>query len=370
MRKRQSLIYVLRFLVIVPFVLVVATFAWWLNLPRGFGLMAQGLGQERHPAEFDVAFVGMRPGIAELPVQLFYMPITPILGITAHYWSIIAPLRIDAVTHTLQVPVQGGRMRFAAPLGLAGPSNFRLRTVLIGEPGAPYALDAGVVSDSSIDPSVPPASLDIPLIAVTGGEYRFDGALALWRRTQNREANPYGFSPRDDSPAPPQLIWDGLRAVTARVDLTPYAIASFEVPSDWAGDGWKNEGYQLSRPHATLTNKVLNLPHGVSVPLPFARECASSPQFTVVAGDRIPQWSRIDGLWRPMPRRVWEELLRSPSAPGVDVRFAALTSGRPSLDRVESFTVLARTRGKYRLFAACPNPHYDSVGVTWIDIVV
>lgn len=358
----------LRFLIIVPFVVVLAACAWWLNVPRGLGLMAQGFGQQRHPVEFDIEFVGMPANVSEVPVSFLYMPKTPVLGITAHYWSSIAPMRIDAITRTLQVPVHAGRARWSAPLGFAGFSNFRLQTVSIGDAGSPYALSA-TVADPSVDPSIAPRGLDIPLIAVSGGEYRFDGAIALWRRTENSAGNPYGFAAGADDAVPAQAIWDGLRVLTARVDLAPYPLLSFDLPSDWAGDGWKNEGYQLSRPHATLTNKVLTLPRGVSVPLPFTRECTLPPQLTVVAGDRIPQWSRIDGLWRPMPRRVWEALLAGARAPGLEVHFLP-RAGRPSLDRVESFGVLARAAGKYRLFAACPNPHYDSLGVAWIDVVV
>lgn len=361
----------MRFLIViatVALVAVLAVCAWWLNVPRSVGLMAQGFGQQRQPVEFDIEFVGLGANVAEVPVYLFYVPATPIFGITAHYWSIIAPLRIDTISRTLRVPVHAGRVRWTAPLGLAGLSNFRLQSVSIGDAGAPYALSATVASDASL-PATAPRDLDIPLIAISSGEYRFNGALALWNRTENREENPYD-SPRNGNAVGAQVLWDGLRVVTARVDLTPYPMGSFVLPADWAGDGWKNEGYQLSRPHATLTDKVLTLSRGVSVPLPFARECSSPPQFTVVAGERVPQWSRIDGLWRPISRTAWEALLGGTRASGLDVHFVPRVAGRPSLDRVESFTVLARTNGKYRLFAACPNPHYDSVGVTWIDVSV
>jgi len=264
--------------------------------------------------------------------------------------------------------VHEGRVRWTAPLGLAGFSNFRLQSVNVGEAGAPYALRATNASDPSIDPSTAPRSLDIPLIGVGGGEYRYDGAIALWRRTGNDGANPYVYSPRADS-VPAQLIWDGLRVLHARIDLAPYPLGTFVVPVDWEGEGWKNEGFQLARPHATLTGKALSVAPGVSVPLPFARECASPPQFAVVAGNHIPEWSRIDGVWRPISRSVWEELARGAQTPELDARFVPRATSSASLDRVEFFNVLARAGGTYRLFAACQNSHYGSLGVTWIDVI-
>jgi len=42
----------MRFLIgiaIFALVAVLAVCAWWLNVPRSVGLMAQGLGQQRHP---------------------------------------------------------------------------------------------------------------------------------------------------------------------------------------------------------------------------------------------------------------------------------------------------------------------------------
>jgi hypothetical protein len=363
----------LRFSAIAVIVVALLAICWWLNVPRSEQLMAQGLDQQRHPVDFDIQFIGIDSNVSQVPVWLFYVPKTPILGISAHYWSIIAPFRIDTITRTFQVPVREGRVRWTAPLGLAGFSNFRLQSVNVGEAGAPYALQATTVSDPSIDPSTAPRSLDIPLIALSGGEYRYDGAIALWRRTGNDRTNPYDTNPyvhsarADDVPA--QLIWDGLRVLHARIDLAPYPIGTFVVPVDWKGEGWNNEGFQLTRPHATLTDKALSVVPGVSVPLPFAFECASPPQFFVVAGNRIPEWSTIDGVWRPISRPVWEELLRGAQTPELDVRFVPRTKGGASLDRVEFLTVLARASGTYRLFAACPNSHYGSLGVMWIDVI-
>jgi hypothetical protein len=47
---------------------------------------------------------------------------------------------------------------------------------------------------------------------------------------------------------------------------------------------------------------------------------------------------------------VWEAMLGGARASAVDVHFVPLTVGA-------------------HLFAACPNPHYDSLGVTWIDVI-
>ncbi|MEO6990833.1 MAG: hypothetical protein ABI346_00715, partial [Candidatus Baltobacteraceae bacterium] len=167
-----------------------------------------------------------------------------------------------------------------------------------------------------------------------------------------------------------QLIWDGLRALHARIDLAAYPVATFIVPSGWHGEGWKNEGFQLTRPGATLTDKALTIAPGAWVPLPFSRECASPPQFAVAGSARIPEWSRIEGLWRPVSRFVWQALLRNEQPSALDVRFVPRRGGDTSLVHVESFAVLARASGTFRLLAACANPHYDSVGVTWVDIAV
>jgi hypothetical protein len=337
----------------------------WLNLPRSVPLFVQGIGQARNPVDFDFQFVGMPPGVSRIPVELYYFPQTPISGITLHYWSIIAPPRIDTIQRTLEVEVAGGRARWQAPLALAGLSNYRLRSVWFDAQGSPYRLTMAETPDRS----KAPRNLDIPSIAVSDGAYRFDGALALWRRLGDDE-NAYAYAPRvDDIDAP--LFWDGLRSVSARVDLAPYPIASFVVPQEWEGAGWHNQGYQRSRSHATVTDKALELDAGVSVPLPFARECASPPQFAIVAANATPPWSHIYGLWRPLARTTWEAFARqSPPPPDLSVRFGPAAGGAPSLDRVEFFDVLGRAAGTFRLFAACPNPHYGSVGVTWIDITV
>lgn len=343
----------------------------WLNVLRSIPLTVQALGQERHPVDFAIEFGGLDPSVSRVPVQLFYYPQTPIFGISAHWRSIVAPLRIDKITRSLKVDVQSGKVHFAAPLGLVGVSNFRLQRVDVGEQGAPYAVTASVdLNDpANVDRSKAPRSLDLPLVAESSGRLVYDGPIALWGRLESGDGNPYVYSPRAGV-VPAQLIWDGLRSLDARIDLAPYAMATFVVPADWQGEGWKNEGYRLTRAHATLTDKALDVAAGNAVPLPFARECELPPQFALVAESRIPKWSRIDGLWRPVLRRDWEELLRAPQASGVAVRFVPNAGGTRSLAGVEAFDVSARAGGTYRLLAACPNPDYGSLAVTWIDVIV
>jgi hypothetical protein len=336
----------------------------WLNLPGSARLALAGIGLEAHPVVFDFEFTGLGANVATVPVQLFYFPRTPILGITAHYWSALAPLRIDTITRTLAVAVRAGRARWTAPLGLTGLSNYRLRILQVGDGDAPYRLEASETPDVSSAPR----NLDLPAISVSDGDYRFDGPAGLWRRPGDA-ANPYVYSPRyGDLSAP--VIWDGLRALHVRVDLAPYPIATFVVPADWEGEGWKNQGFQLSRPSATLTDRTLETTRDVSIPLPFARECSARPQFVVVSGARIPPWSRIAGLWRPLPLRAWAELLRQPPAAGIGVHFRDHAPGAATLDHVAFFDVTPRAKGTFRIFAACPSSHYASTAVTWLDIGV
>ncbi len=338
---------------------------FWLNVPRSIPLMVQGAGLQRQPAEFDIEWTGLGREVSHVPLELYYFPLTPVYGITSHYVSIISPLQIDTIHRTIDVPVRDGRARFSAPLGLLGLSNYRLQGLQLGADEAPYRLKAAAPQD----PSQAPKDLDIPSIVVRDGEYRFDGALALWRLAASGDANPYVYSSRvGDVDAP--ILWDGLRTLRARIDLAPYPVSSFVAGAGWDGAGWKNLGYELTRPHATLTDTKLTLERNLSVPLPFSRECESPPQFTVVSDARTPGWSRIAGLWRPVSRNDWEALLRAGRTADLTVRFVPAASGRASLERREFFDVLGRTSGTYRLFAACPNPRYDSVAVTWIDIAV
>lgn len=93
--------------------------------------MAQGIGQQTRPVDFDIEFTGLSAGVSGLSVQLMYVPQSPVLGITEHYWSIIAPLRVDTISRTLQIPANHGNVHWTAPLGLAGLSNYRLQSVQV-----------------------------------------------------------------------------------------------------------------------------------------------------------------------------------------------------------------------------------------------
>ena len=360
----------LRIVAIVAGLLAIVALCIWLNVPGSLVLLVQTLGPQRQPVDFDIELAGLSPRISKLRVESFYFPKTPIFGITEHYWSIIAPLHIDTITRTLDVAVHNGHVHWFAPLGLAGLSNYRLQSVRVGEQEAPYSVEFSSREDRSSDPR----GLDIPLIAVTGGDYRFDGALALWQRPGDAD-NPYVYSPAVGEISR-EVIWDGLRTLHARIDLAPYPLATFVVPADWNGAGWKNEAYRATRPGAVLTSQALDVVTGASIPLPFQRECAA-PQFAVVSGGRVPKWSRIYGLWRPVPRPVWESLKRQPQAPGLTVRSTLPVSAHAADNRVtanafdthvELLGVFARSSGVYRLFAACPNAHYASLAVTWLDV--
>jgi hypothetical protein len=343
----------------------------WLNVPGSLVLLIQTLGPQRQPVDFDIEFAGLNPRVSSLRVESFYFPKTPIFGITEHYWSMIAPLQIDTITRSLDVAVHNGHVHWVAPLGLVGLSNYRLQSVRVGAQEAPYSVEFSSRQDRSNEPS----GLDIPLIAVTGGDYRFDGALALWQRPGDAEANPYVYSPAIGEVSR-EVIWDGLRTLHARIDLAPYPLATFIVPADWNGAGWKNEAYRATRPGATLTNQALDIATGASIPLPFQRECAA-PEFAVASGNGVPKWSRIYGLWRPVPRSAWEKLKREPHVQGIVLRSTPArrasaaryrVTANASSPRVEFVTVLARSSGAYRLFAACPNAHYASLPVTWLDV--
>jgi hypothetical protein len=347
----------------------------WLQAPGSLILMVQGAGSQRHPVDFDIEFPGIAANVSHVQVELSYYPRTPILGISKHWTTIISPPEIDQIHRSLQVPVNAGRVHFTAPLALAGLSNFRLTDVQIGADAgeAPYSLEARVAGDvSSAQPAAPP-NLDIPLLAVSDGQVRYDGPRALWLRVDAGDGtNPYSYDPRAVESALP-IVWDGLQAFHARVDLAPYPLVTFVVPDGWAMDGWKNDGGNsggsLIRSQARLTTQALVLSPGVTVPLPFARECTAPPQVAVVRAARLPAWSQIDGTWRPVSRSVWTTLVGLARPPDLDVRFVPGTAGG-SLDRMESFSVRARAIGAYRIFAACPDAHYDSSAVAWVDVIV
>jgi hypothetical protein len=60
-------------------------------------------------------------------------------------------------------------------------------------------------------------------------------------------------------------------------------------------------------------------------------------------------------------------LVRSNTRRSLDVRLARLPR---NIDDVAPLEIAFNVAGSYRLFAACRNPHYASVAVTWIDAVV
>jgi hypothetical protein len=337
----------------------------WLNVPYSLVLLAQAIGSQRQPVTFDVEYTGLRPEVRSLRVVLYYFPKTPIYGVTQHYWSIIAPPHIDNIVRSVDVPVHGGRAAWSAPYALLGLSNYRLQIVTAGEQSSPYAFEFG----TAVDQAAGPRGLDIPLIAVTEGDYRFDGALALWRRPNDDDVNPYVYSPAVDE-VTREIIWGGLRSMRMHFDLAPYALSTFVVPADWNGDGWKNEAYRLTRHGATLTDKGLDVDAGETLALPFARQCKAAPQVTVVGAGHIPHWSRLSGLWRPVPRAAWELVTKAPSAPGLQLTFVPGARGAPDIHVPERFTLTARKAAGYRILAACPNPHYQSVAVTWLDVSV
>ena len=337
----------------------------WLNIPYSLVLLVQTLGPQRQPVSFNVQYAGLNPDVRSLRVTLYYMPKTPIYGVTEHYWSIIAPLHIDNIERSLDVPVRDGRASWSAPYGLAGLSNYRLQIVTAGEQTQPYFFEFG----TAVDQTAGPRDLDIPLINAAEGNYRFDGAMALWRRPNDSDLNPYVYSPAIDE-VTREVVWSGLRSMNLQLDLAPYRLSTFVVPADWNGDGWKNEGYRSIRPRATLTDKGLDADAGERIPLPFARDCTEAPQVAVVDTGHIPAWSRIQGLWRPVPRDAWQRVRGGAQDHGIALRFVAGAKGAPNIHVPERFELTALKAGGYRVLAACPNPHYASVAVTWLDVSV
>ena len=89
-----------------------------------------------------------------------------------------------------------------------------------------------------------------------------------------------------------------------------------------------------------------------------------------MSATRLPGWSQIDGTWRPVSRSEWAALGRSAGSPDLEVRFLPGSGAGKALDRTEYFLVRSRSMGAHRLFAACPNQHYDSLAVAWIDVIV
>lgn len=350
--------------VVVAGCLALLGLAVWLNLPSSLTLLVQSIGQQRHPVAFDLQFAAAPSG-RPAQIELRYVPRTPILGITAHYWSIIAPLHIDNITRTQSVQPQGGHVRFVAPLGLLGLSGYRLQSIGV----RPFG-DADSAPDIEVGPTegdAEPMRQQTPLARIDDGAYTFDGALALWGLSGvGREAAGFTYSPRATDPTR-QVIWPGLRAVHARIDFESYPVTALAAPAGWEGYGWHRDGINLSRAGAKLSDRRLETKRGARFALPFSGNCTAAPRLAVVTLAGAPAWSRIDGLWRPVALDTWDRLVRSSMQRALDPR-----TGLPprSLDDVVPLEIAAIAPGSYRLFATCGNPHYRSVAVTWLDVVV
>jgi hypothetical protein len=345
-------------------VLAVIAVGIWLNFPTAFVLLVQALGEQRHPVDFDIQFVGA-PASRTAQIELWYVPRTPIFGITEHYWSIIAPLHVDNITWHKSVQPKDGHVRFTAPLGLVGLSGYRLQSIGIRPSG-----DADAAPDLELGPTdddAEPVSQLVPPAHVDDGTYTFDGAFTLWGMTGvAREAAGVYYSPRATDRTR-EVIWPGLRALRARVDFAAYPLPTFQAPVVWTGFGWRKYGSNLFRTGATLTDRRLEARRGAHFAIPFSGECAAGASFAVVALANAPAWSNIDGLWRPVARQTWDKLARASGQRSLTVR---LTRVPRSLDDVAPLELVADAAGSYRLFAVCPNPHYASVAATLIDVVV
>jgi hypothetical protein len=349
---------------IVSAVLFIIALGIWLNFPTAFVLLAQAVGEQRNPVAFDLQFVDA-PASRPAQVEVWYEPRTPIFGITEHYWSIIAPLHVDNITWHESVLPKDGHVRFTAQLGLVGLSGYRLQSIGVrpfGDADEAIHLELG-----STEGDAEPTRQPIPLARVDNGTYTFDGALTLWRLTgAGEETAGFAYSPRASDPTR-QIIWPGLRAVRARIDLATYPVTALAAPVAWEGYGWHRDGINLSRAGATLSDRRLETKRAARFAIPFSGDCAARPRFAVVTLANVPAWSRIEGLWRPVASETWERLMRSSTRGALDTHIAR--SPR-SLDDVAPLEINAIAQGSYRLFATCGNPHYRSVAVTWLDAVV
>lgn len=345
--------------------------AVWLNLPRSLAMCVQAIGQQRHPVAFDVQFVGVAIR-SPVEVEIRYVPQTPIFGITEHYWSIIAPLHIDNITRVERMEPQDGHVRFAAPMGLVGLSGYRLQSIGLHLAGADADNETRVELGQTNNPRVEPLSMGVPDAVVNDGTYTFDGPLALWGMTGAQDdTTGVVFSPRAFNPTR-QVIWDGLRALVARIDLTHYPLPAFQTPVGWEGLGWKSAGINLSRPGATLTERRLEMRRDAIVRVPFTRDCNATPRFVSMRTASAPAWSNIEGLWRPVEVGSWVNLDTEPGVSAPRTRFVGRS--KPPPDGVEAVEIRPDMRllssGTFRVFAMCPEPHYGSVAVTWLDVVV
>jgi hypothetical protein len=356
------------------FALVIAAavaVCWWLRFPGSLFVLARTLGDARRPVTFDYTFVGP-PAPVNAEVNATYIATTPIFGISQHWVNIIAPMTVDTINKKLDATVAPGRLTFQVPLGIPGLSGFRLRyvSVLYGRTSPDVATD---LSASPTDSGDAPTRMTIPEARSTDGTFDYDGPLALWAMTgSTNDATGFVYAPRVVMTTR-EVLWDGLRSVRARVDLTHYPMPAFQPPVGWTATGWGLSGvtYTHAPTHATLTDQGLVIARDARVPMPFSRDCTTMPEFAAVAPHDVPAWSpwpQPNGLWRAVPVADWRALVaRARNAP-LTTKF--VPSARPPADGIEAVDLDGRTVGKYRLFAACPSPHYGSVAVVWIDVEV
>jgi hypothetical protein len=340
--------------------------AVWLNLPSSAVWFVRGIADQRHPVAFDFGLARLPRSAAGVDVTLSYVPKTPILGISEHYWSIIAPLHIDIVTRQMHFAIADGHIRFEGPTALVGLSNFRLSSAVLDvSTGHGDALQVGL-ADTGDQPA--PQSSTIPLSRTERGTYIFEGPLALWRLTGVRdEKTGLMYSPRAPS-IMREVLSPDVRAVRVRIDFAAYPTPTFQAPADWSGDGWHRDGSNFTQAGAKLTDQELTIRRGVTLRIPFSRDCSSPPQFAAVTKSEQPAWSAWAGLWAPIASQTWQEFQRAHAVHDVRVEF--VPAHTPPPDGFEAVRIQATGAGTHRLFAACPSPHYDSVAVTWIDVVV
>jgi hypothetical protein len=190
----------------------------------------------------------------------------------------------------------------------------------------------------------------------------------LWRLSGSGwQASGYAYSPRAANVSR-RVIWDDMHTVRARIDTTHYPVPAFVAPAAWQGNGWRPDGSNLARTGATLTSAQLDMRRGAVVPVPFSRDCTTAPQFQSFRASTAPRWSDIDGLWRPIPTGFWKGLKAWPGRSMLQTRF--VPAAKPPQDGVEFVEVRAPSTGTFRLLGACPNAHFGSVAVAWLNVVV
>ena len=314
-------------------------------LPASLALLAQTLGDARHPVEFSYTFAGADAPL-DADVEATYIARTPILGISRHYWSIIAPSSVDTRIVKPEVVRSATGMRFSLPLGIAGLSGFRLAYVALRRSGS-------ALPDVSLQPTgdgAAPPQQTIPSASLSGGAYAFDGPFALWATSGGAAFDDgYVYSTRAAMSAR-DVIWDGLRSVTARIDFTPYPLPAFEQPTVWTG----------------------KIARDTQASVPYAPDCALPPALLAIRAADVPEWSQVQGLWRPIPLARWKAFAFAAAAHGAPLALRFVRRSAPPTDptAASEVEVSGSQPGRFRLFAACPATHYDTVAVAWLDVEV